>query len=106
MSSRSRARRQVQQAQAEVGGLPPTGGLRVLFLGDTAGTGFGTVTRDLALGMVKRGMDVRILSMNEDAGFHIDPAWPQVTRQELVIVWPLCRPGWLASRAVDHELGQ
>lgn len=49
----------------------------MLVLGDTAGTGFGTVTRDLTRAMVLRGLDVRILSMNEDAGYQIDPAWPR-----------------------------
>ena len=47
---------------------------RVLILGDTAGTGFGTVTRDLASAMVRRGDDVRIVSMNEDAGYHPKPS--------------------------------
>lgn len=69
-----------------MGGLGPTGGMRVLFLGDTAGTGFGTVTRDLALAMVKRGMDVRVLSMNEDAGFTIDPAWPSELKPRTVLL--------------------
>ena len=63
-----------------------TGGLRVLFLGDTAGTGFGTVTRDLATAMVRRGMDVRILSMNEDAGFVVDPAWPAELKPRTVLL--------------------
>lgn len=38
---------------------------RILFLGDTAGTGFGTVTRDLGAALLARGEDVRFLSLNE-----------------------------------------
>lgn len=72
---------------------PQSGGLRVLFLGDTAGTGFGTVTRDLALAMVRRGMDVRILSMNEDAGVHVDPHWPDELKARTVLLG--VPDGWL-----------
>lgn len=73
--------------------LTATGGLRVLFLGDTAGTGFGTVTRDLGLAMVRRGMDVRFLSMNEEAALHDDPAWPRELHGRMV---PLGLPdGWV-----------
>ena len=84
----SRGKREAQRQNArEMQQLEgPTGGLRVLFLGDTAGTGFGTVTRDLAVAMVRRGMDVRILSMNEDAGFAIDPAWPDMLKPRTVIL--------------------
>lgn len=92
MSTRSR-RRAADAAQAAIdataavtGALEPTGGLRVLFLGDTAGTGFGTVTRDLATAMVRRGMDVRVVSMNEDAGFAVDPAWPPELRPRTVML--------------------
>lgn len=76
--------------------LPPTGGNRLLFLGDTAGTGFGTVTRDLALAMVKRGMDVRILSMNEDAGFTTDPGWPAELKPRTVMLG--LADGWTGLR--------
>ena len=38
---------------------------RVLFLGDLAGTGFGTVTRDLGRELLARGLDVRFMSLNE-----------------------------------------
>lgn len=38
---------------------------RLLFLGDLAGTGFGTVTRDLGRALLARGLDVRFVSMNE-----------------------------------------
>lgn len=85
----------------------PTGGLRVLFLGDTAGTGFGTVTRDLATAMVRRGMDVRILSMNEDAGFVVDPAWPAELKPRTVLLG--VQDGWLggpqAAKVVQRALG-
>lgn len=67
-------------------GSGQSGGFRVLFLGDTAGTGFGTVTRDLASAMVRRGMDVRVLSMNEDAGFHVDPHWPEVLKPRTIMM--------------------
>lgn len=101
MSTRSRARREVQRAQAAAPDLPPTGGRRVLFLGDTAGTGFGTVTRDLALAMVRRGMDVRILSMNEDAGFHIDPAWPRELVARTILLG--MDDGWLGGASSGKE---
>ena len=38
---------------------------RILFLGDSAGTGFGTVTRDLGSGLLALGEDVRFVSLNE-----------------------------------------
>lgn len=38
---------------------------RVLFLGDAAGTGFGTVTKDLGAALLDAGADVRFLSINE-----------------------------------------
>lgn len=38
---------------------------RVLFLGDLAGTGFGTVTQDLGLALIALGLDVRFVSQNE-----------------------------------------
>lgn len=66
--------------------LPPTGGYRLLVLGDTAGTGFGTVTRDLCKALVKRGVDVRLLSMNEDAGFTIDPGFPKELVQRTMLL--------------------
>jgi len=40
---------------------------RILFLGDSAGTGFGSVTRDLGLALIALGEDVRFLSLNEQA---------------------------------------
>lgn len=89
--------------------LPPTGGLRLLVLGDTAGTGFGTVTRDLGSAMARRGIDLRLLSMNEDAGFAIDPAWPQGLRERTVLLG--VPDGWMgvdgpaAASIVSKALG-
>ena len=80
-----------------------------MFLGDTAGTGFGTVTRDLALAMVRRGMDVRLLSMNEDAAFSKDPSWPRELKPRTVMLG--VADGWIgvngpqATRIVERALG-
>ena len=41
---------------------------RVLFMGDMAPTGFGTVTQDLGKRLITRGLDVRFISMNEMTG--------------------------------------
>lgn len=79
-----------------LGGSP-----RVLFLGDTAGTGFGTVTRDLARALVARGVDVRLVSMNEDAGYQTDPGFPKelLPRMEM-----LGHPdGWLAIEMMNGD---
>ena len=38
---------------------------RILFLGDSAGTGFGTVTKDLGSALLALGEDVRFVSLNE-----------------------------------------
>lgn len=75
---------------------PPSGGLRVLFLGDTAGTGFGTVTRDLGAAMAKAGIDVRILSINESANTQIDPAWPESLRARTILLG--VPDGWVGLR--------
>ena len=40
---------------------------RILFVGDMAATGFGTVTRELGLGLLGRGYDVRFVCMNEQS---------------------------------------
>lgn len=104
-----RQRSQPEPAQAGPEPLPPTGGYRLLVLGDTAGTGFGTVTRDLSRAMVRRGLDVRILSMNEDAGFMIDPAWPrELVNRTMLLGTP---SGWAgmsgpeAAELVQRALG-
>mgnify|MGYP001308135152 CR=1 FL=1 len=39
--------------------------MRVLFFGDLAGTGFGTVTTDLGTELLKQGVDVRFISQND-----------------------------------------
>lgn len=41
---------------------------RILFLGDSAATGFGTVTSDLGTELLKLGEDVRFWSQNEEPG--------------------------------------
>ena len=66
---------------------------RILLLGDTAGTGFGTVTRDLGSALVKLGEDLRIVSMNEDAGFKVDPGFPANLRDRVVMLGS--EHGWL-----------
>lgn len=40
--------------------------MRILMFGDQAGTGFGTVTRDLGSALLAAGQDVRFVSINED----------------------------------------
>lgn len=40
---------------------------KILFMGDMAGTGFGTVTMDLGRAMLDKGVDVRFVSLNEVA---------------------------------------
>jgi hypothetical protein len=39
--------------------------MKILFLGDQAATGFGTVTKDLGGALIDNGMDVRFVSQNE-----------------------------------------
>lgn len=39
--------------------------MRIQFAGDLAGTGFGTVTRDLGLALIAQGHDVRFVSQND-----------------------------------------
>lgn len=39
--------------------------MKILVLGDTAGTGFGTVTADLGRALIARGEDLRFVSINE-----------------------------------------
>lgn len=66
-------------------------------MGDTAGTGFGTVTRDLGVALVGMGHDLRIISMNEDAAIRLDKAWPEVLRDRVVLLGD--EDGWLALGA-------
>jgi len=74
---------------------------RLLILGDTAGTGFGTVTRDLASAMVERGDDLRIVSMNEDASHRTDPGFPRNLRDLVVVLGH--EDGWLALGAMTDD---
>ena len=66
--------------------------MRLLFCGDSAGTGFGTVTRDLGAAMVARGVDVRFVSLNEQPeGVEL----PEPFRGRTALVGDA--NGWLAS---------
>ena len=47
--------------------------MKVLFLGDLAATGFGSVTTDLGRALLDRGLDVRFLSQNELRGTMPEP---------------------------------
>jgi hypothetical protein len=70
---------------------------RILFLGDSAGTGFGTVTRDLGSGLLALGEDVRFLSLNEQPEGDL----PEPFKGRTAI---LDNPnGWLADHA-DPEI--
>lgn len=74
---------------------------RVLFLGDTAGTGFGTVTRDLASALVRAGSDVQVVSMNEDAQLRLDPDYPPELRDRTIL---LGHPdGWVGLGAMTPD---
>lgn len=46
---------------------------RILFVGDAAATGFGTVTTDLGKAFLDNGEDVRFLSMNVEGGIIPEP---------------------------------
>lgn len=70
-------------------------------MGDTAGTGFGTVTRDLGVALVNLGVDLRIVSMNEDALIRTDPDWPEVLRDRVVLFGD--KDGWLKLGAWNDE---
>jgi glycosyltransferase involved in cell wall biosynthesis len=74
---------------------------RILILGDTAGTGFGTVTRDLGSALVARGEDVYIVSMNESADFKMDPGFPANLRDRVIMLGHA--EGWLALGRMDEE---
>jgi glycosyltransferase involved in cell wall biosynthesis len=47
--------------------------MRILFLGDAAPTGFGTVTRDLGGALIDQGMDVRFVSQNDTGKDFAEP---------------------------------
>lgn len=74
---------------------------RVLLLGDTASTGFGTVTRDLGVAMVRLGEDVRVLSMNEQADRKLDASFPALLRDRVITLGH--EDGWLALGAMTDE---
>ena len=75
--------------------------MRVLVFGDSAGTGFGSVTRDLGSALLRRGIDLRVLSMNEDAGVHVDPGWPEDLRSRVVLMGH--QDGWAALSGMTPE---
>lgn len=75
--------------------IPATGGFPVLVFGDTAGTGFGTVTRDLCLAMIREGADPRLMSMNEDMHFHQDPGWPEALKGRTIALG--LPDGWMSQ---------
>ena len=68
---------------------------RILFLGDSAGTGFGTVTRDLGAGLLALGEEVRFLSLNETEDGKLDE--PFAGRTAILGT----ADGWLAEVIVD-----
>ena len=68
--------------------------MRVLVCGDSAGTGFGTVTRDLGRAMLARGEDVRFVSLNEQPD---GTALPEPFAGRTAVVGE--PDGWLASGA-------
>ncbi len=63
---------------------------RVLFLGDLAGTGFGTVTMDLGRALLARGEDVRFMSLNETG----DPLPEPFASRTALLNLPA---GWLSN---------
>lgn len=65
---------------------------RIMFLGDLAATGFGTVTTDLGRALLDRGEDVRFWSLNEDPGTLPEPFESRTLR----IGHP---DGWLSAKA-------
>ncbi|HEY6014562.1 MAG TPA: hypothetical protein VIU37_11155, partial [Candidatus Limnocylindrales bacterium] len=69
---------------------------RLLFCGDSAGTGFGTVTRELGKGLLARGIDVRFVSMNEQPGGELEEPFAGRT----AIIGGV--DGWIAT-PVDAE---
>lgn len=77
---------------------------RVLFLGDSAGTGFGEVTRNLGLHLIALGEDVRFVSLNEAPDGELEE--PFVGRTAMIGA----TDGWLAGGwyneakdALEHE---
>lgn len=76
---------------------------RLLFLGDSAATGFGTVTYGLGAELVAAGLDVRFLSMNES-----DDPTPEPIASRTIKVGGDTHDGWLAQyfRILPYLTGQ
>lgn len=71
--------------------------MRLLILGDTAGTGFGTVTSDLGRALIAEGVDVRFVSLNEQ--MTVELTEPFIGRTAEV------GRGWLAPPPVPIDPG-
>jgi glycosyltransferase involved in cell wall biosynthesis len=72
--------------------------MKLLFLGDLAGTGFGTVTMDLGRELIARGVDVRFMSLNE-TGAELEE--PFLSRTALLSL----PSGWLGTET-EAEVGE
>jgi glycosyltransferase involved in cell wall biosynthesis len=77
--------------------------MRLLFLGDTAATGFGTVTYSLGSELVRLGVDCRFLSMNET-----EEQAPEPIGSRTIRVGGETGDGWLAQyfRILPYLTGQ
>jgi len=71
--------------------------MRLLFCGDSAGTGFGNVTRDLGAALIAEGVDVRFMSINEQPG--TDLGYPFEGRTADLGI----PSGWLVSGPENHR---
>lgn len=74
--------------------------MRLLVLGDTAGTGFGTVTADLGRALIERGLDVRFISINEQANGELTE--PFLDRTAVLGT----ASGWLGMENVEQTRGR
>jgi glycosyltransferase involved in cell wall biosynthesis len=72
--------------------------VKLLILGDSAGTGFGTVTADLGSALLRHGQDVRFISLNEQPNGELEE--PFVNRTAIIGQ----RDGWLGM--ADPKLAQ
>lgn len=80
--------------------------MRLLFLGDQATTGFGTVTRDLGAALIAQDMDVRFVSQNELSST-LEPPFEGRTVDLVSLPWMLnSRTGQAGVIAPDEALGQ
>lgn len=75
--------------------------MKLLFLGDLAGTGFGTVTMDLGRALIERGVDVRFMSMNEAAEDLPEPFRSRTALLHLPSGWMALEP----EEAVQERIG-